>query len=142
MPYKWHRLFYYCKSTLYCGMHFCLHYLQYDSYSAYYASIMLDAFRHLLCSKLCRHNIGWCLINSNHLCISLLSDECFQTRNGSEPTDLQLPDKDSLQAMVEAFKATLSISAEKIQEFECNTRQQRTSSLWYDARRYRLTASL
>ena len=53
MPYKWHRLFYYCKSTLFCGMHFCL---QCDSYSAYYASIMLDAFRHLLRSKLCRHN--------------------------------------------------------------------------------------
>ena len=34
-------------------MHFCL---QYHNYSAYYASIMLDAFRHLLCSKLCWHN--------------------------------------------------------------------------------------
>ena len=53
MPYQWHRLFYYCKSTFFCGMHFCL---QYDSYSAYYASNMLDAFRHLLCSKLCQHN--------------------------------------------------------------------------------------
>ena len=53
MPYEWHRLFCYCKSTFFCGMHFCL---QYDNYSAYYASIMLDAFRHLLCSKLCQHN--------------------------------------------------------------------------------------
>ena len=50
MPYQWHRLFYYCKSTFFCGMHFCL---QYDNY---YTSIMLDAFRHLLCSKLCQHN--------------------------------------------------------------------------------------
>ena len=78
-------------------------------------------------------------ISGNHLCISLLFDERFQTRNSSEPTDLQLPDQDSLQATVEAFKATLSISAEKIQEVEYNTRQQHTSSLWYDARRYRLT---
>ena len=53
MPHQWHRLFYYCKSTFFCGMHFCL---QYDNYSAYHASIMLDAFRHLLCSKLCQHN--------------------------------------------------------------------------------------
>ena len=73
-------------------------------------------------------------ISDNHLCISLLLDERFQTRNGPEPTDLQLPDKDSLRATVEAFKATLSISAEIIREVECNTRQQHTSSLWYDAR--------
>ena len=53
MPYQWHRLFYYCKSTVFCGMHFCL---QYDNYSAYCVNIMLDAFRQLLCSKLCKHN--------------------------------------------------------------------------------------
>ena len=53
MPCKWHQLFYYCKSTFFCGMHFCL---QYDNYSAYYASIMLDAFRNLLYSRLCQHN--------------------------------------------------------------------------------------
>ena len=53
MPYEWHRLFCYCKSTFFCGMHFCL---QYDNYSAYYASFMLDAFRHPLCSKLYQHN--------------------------------------------------------------------------------------
>ena len=52
-PYHWHQMFYYCKSTFFGDMHICL---RYDNYSAYYASIMLDAFRHLLCSKLCQLN--------------------------------------------------------------------------------------
>jgi len=81
-------------------------------------------------------------ISGNHLCISLLFDKRFQIGSGPEPTDLKLPDRDSLKATVEAFKASLSVTAEKIREIECTTRQQRSSPLWYDVRRYRLTASL
>ena len=62
-----------------------------------------------------------------------LFDKQFQTHTGSEPTNLKLPDKESLKSTVEAFKASLSTSAEKIREIEFKTRQQQTSSLWYDA---------
>jgi len=43
-----------------------------------------------------------------------LFDKRFQISSGPEPTDVKLPDKDSLKATVEAFKAGLSVSAEKI----------------------------
>ena len=61
-------------------------------YSTYYASIMLNAFRHLLCSQLCQHNrrVPNCVITSQYLqlckhnlhqvCIYLLAiTECVYT---------------------------------------------------------------
>ena len=61
--------------------------LQYDNYSAYYASIMFDAFRYLLCSKLCRqHNrlvpnlwaVGTLLKESGFLFLLHLRDPAVQ----------------------------------------------------------------
>ena len=52
-----------------------------------------------------------------------------------------LPSKQELQHRVKNFKETLKIPAHKIREIEHNTREQDQSSLWYSARRYRITAS-
>jgi len=61
------------------------------------------------------HNLPTLLekISPNHLCKSLLFDKRFQICSGPEPTNVKLLDKDSLKATVEAFKAGLSLSAEK-----------------------------
>jgi len=50
---------------------------------------------------------------------------CFCS--GPEPTNVKLPDKDSIKATVEAFKAGLSVSA----EVEHKTGQKQSSPLWY-----------
>ena len=41
-----------------------------------------------------------------------------------------------------AFKETLKVSRERIQDIERSTREQRHSSLWFSARRYRITSSV
>jgi hypothetical protein len=53
-----------------------------------------------------------------------------------------LPSTQNLQETVRAFKSSLKVSPEKAREIECNTRQQRLSQLWFDLRRYRITASM
>jgi len=78
-----------------------------------------------------------------HLCISLLFDEHFHYWDGAnsvaEPT---LPDEATLRETVEAFKDSLTISDDAIHRIEYETRQQQNSPLWYEVRRYRITASM
>ena len=53
-----------------------------------------------------------------------------------------IPSTKKLQETVKAFKSSLQVSPEKAREIECSTRQQRLSPLWFDVRRYRITASI
>ena len=82
------------------------------------------------------------------LCISLLLDSNLCANDGttlsssSVPTSSTLPDIEKLKKSVSVFKESLSISDEKIREIELNTREQRESTLWFQARRYRITSSL
>ncbi len=43
---------------------------------------------------------------------------------------------------MEAFKASVTVSEEDIRKIECDTKQQRNSPSWYEARRYRITSSI
>ena len=81
-------------------------------------------------------------IRSENLCISVLLDEHFRHwDNPISASDPILPDVESLRQTVEAFKSSLALSDEEIRRIESNTRQQSNSPLWFDARRYRITAS-
>ena len=53
-----------------------------------------------------------------------------------------LPSKEKLIKRVKSFKESQKLTPEKIRELEWGTTDQTQSSLWYSARRYRLTASI
>jgi len=82
-------------------------------------------------------------IRGEHLCISLLFDEHFRYWDGANSVaEPALPDEATLRETVEAFKDSLAISDDAIHRIECETRQQQNSPLWYEVRRYRITASM
>lgn len=54
----------------------------------------------------------------------------------------EIPSKTELAERVSSFKKSLSLTSEQIRELERNTKEQHESSLWFSARRYRLTASI
>ena len=89
-------------------------------------------------------------IRGEQLCISLLLDPTFRHSDddkhtsGSQCSQLtpRLPDVNDLKATILAFKATLRVTEDEIRRIEQNTREQRNSSHWYEARCFRLTASL
>ena len=82
-------------------------------------------------------------IRGKSLCLSLLFDKSCQNNNITHsPADTNMPSIESLKRTVEAFKSSLKVSEEAIRKIENETREQRASSLWYEARRYRLTASI
>ena len=62
--------------------------------------------------------------------------------SSSVPTSSTLPGIERLKKSVSTFEESLNISDEKIREIELNTREQRESTLWFQARRYRITSSL
>ena len=85
------------------------------------------------------------LLNNLHaeeLCISLLLDSNLCPNDGttlsssSVPTSSTLLGIEKLIKSVSAFKENLSIADEKIREIELNTREQRESTLWFQARHY------
>ena len=59
--------------------------------------------------------------------------------SSSIPTSSTPP---GIEKSVAAFKESLSVSDEKIREIELNTREQRKSTLPFQARRYRITSTL
>ena len=82
-------------------------------------------------------------VRGKSLCISLLFDEsCQNSITADPPADTALPSIESLKKTVQAFKASLSVTEESIRKIERDTREQQTSALWYEVRRYRLTASM
>ena len=79
-------------------------------------------------------------VRGESLGVSLLFDPqcCHQTIPVTRPG---VPDTSSLKETVSAFKESLKVSADKLREIERNTREQRQSPLWFEVRRYRITAS-
>ena len=82
-------------------------------------------------------------VKGKGLGISLLLDPTYCDRNTvkSTPVAPGLPTQLQLEESIHQFKLSLSLSEEKINEVEFNTREQRNSPLWFSARKYRLTAS-
>lgn len=83
-------------------------------------------------------------VRGKGLCISLLLDSTMQIWSNEireEFTTPTLPGVDQIKKTVEEFKKCLSVTEEKAREIEQNTREQRNSQLWFNVRRYRLTAS-
>jgi len=82
-------------------------------------------------------------VRGEQLGISLLFDSHFCS-SAVEPqtSSHNLPSTQCLQETVRAFKNSLQLSPEKAHEIECSTRQQHSSQLWFDVRRYRITASI
>jgi len=80
-------------------------------------------------------------IHGEHLCISVLFGEHFHYWDGANSVaEPALPDEATLRETVEAFKDSLAISDDAIHRIECEMRQQPNSPLWYEERRYRITA--
>lgn len=82
-------------------------------------------------------------IHGQGLCVSLLLDprSRYWTSECSVPSTTEQPSLTTLKATVTAFKESLCMSDDAISKVERETRDQRLSSLWFSARRYRLTAS-
>ena len=90
-------------------------------------------------------------IRGEQLCVSLLLDPSFCQCNenyeqSAESTSSQvtpaLPNASELKETIAAFKASLNVMEDVIRKIEQSTRAQRQSLHWFNARRYRLTASL
>ena len=86
-------------------------------------------------------------IRGEHLCVSLLFDKkcrhwnAEDEQNMNQPSAHNVPADAALQTTMSAFKESQRISEAKAREIEQGTREQRLSSLWFSARRYRITAS-
>jgi hypothetical protein len=83
-------------------------------------------------------------VKGKGLGVSVLFDpegRVWKLNNEAQATLSDLPSKDVLIRRVAAFKESLKLTAEQIRAIERNTVDQSQSSMWYSARRYRLTAS-
>ena len=79
-------------------------------------------------------------VRGESLGISVLFDDkyCQETILSS---DTCVPSASNIQETVVAFKQSLQMSPSQLRNIEQSTREQRESSLWFSARRYRITAS-
>ena len=84
-------------------------------------------------------------VRGEQLRISLLLHPSFRYSDepASENSQLtpSLPNECDLKDTILAFKATLNVTEDDIRAIERSTQGQRTSSQWYQARRFRLTSS-
>ena len=71
-------------------------------------------------------------------CRSWKTNDSICNASSQEP---ELPSKKELQERVVELKKSLKLPPEKYREIEFKTREQSNSSLWYSARKFRLTAS-
>ena len=83
-------------------------------------------------------------VRGKGLCISLLLDPSTRhwSSNITAETSFSMPDVTRLKQTVQEFKNSLRVTTEKVREIERLTREQRNSTLWFDVRRHRLTASV
>lgn len=81
-------------------------------------------------------------LKGEQLCISLLFDLQYQCEAPKTPLAHNTPSLLQLKKTISAFKETLEVTAEKAREIERRTREQLKSPLWYEVRRYRITASM
>lgn len=79
-------------------------------------------------------------VRGESLGISVLFDEkhCQHTILSN---DTYVPSLSNIKETVAAFKQSLKMSPSQLRNIEQSTRDQRESSLWFSARRYRITAS-
>ena len=82
-------------------------------------------------------------VRGKGLCISLLLDSSAQcwSHEEEDSTTPFLPSVDQIKKTVKEFKKCLAVTEKKAREIERDTREQRNSQLWFNVRRYRLTAS-
>ena len=77
-----------------------------------------------------------CLFLSLDPQLKFRSDQSHTSLNG-----LRLPSKTELQESFSALRTSLALPSDRIHDIKQQTRNQSHTSLWYKARRYRLTAS-
>lgn len=83
-------------------------------------------------------------VRGKGLCISLLLDSSTQYWNHEKRESSvapALPGVDHIKQTVKEFKRSLAVTEERAREIERDKREQRNSQLWFNVRRYRLTAS-
>ena len=82
-------------------------------------------------------------VKGDHLGISVLLDSDYveQSQVAQQSSDVNIPSVEGLKETIDAFKKSLVVTEDAAREIECNTREQCSSSAWFQARRYRLTAS-
>lgn len=84
-------------------------------------------------------------LRGEQLRVSLLLDSQCQRTNteaSQQPSSHSVPDAASLKETTEAFKQSIQVSDARACEIERCTHGQRMSSLWFDVRWYRITASM
>ena len=79
-------------------------------------------------------------VRGESLGISVLFDEKYRQQTIAS-SDTCVPATCNIKETVAAFKQSLQMSPSQIRNIEQSTREQRESSLWFAARRYRITAS-
>ena len=79
-------------------------------------------------------------VRGESLGVSVMFDStyCHNTMPQSSP---DIPSTSAIRSTVEAFKESLRMPPEKLRNIEQSTREQRDSQLWFEVRRYRITAS-
>ena len=84
-------------------------------------------------------------VRGHNLGISVLLDHSMQVwpdAVSSADSSANIPRKEELMERVSQFIKSLQLTAARIRAIERHTTQQRNSAQWFEARRYRLTASL
>ena len=79
-------------------------------------------------------------VRGESLGVSVMFDTHYAQKDVVAPSP-DVPSVGALRTTIEAFKESLKMQPEKIQQIEQSTREQRNSPLWFEVRRYRLTAS-
>lgn len=81
-------------------------------------------------------------VRGESLGVSVLFDPTYRHNPTlSSSLDACVPSLSAIRNTVIAFKESLKMPADKLRQVEQNTREQRDSPLWFDVRRYRITAS-
>jgi len=82
-------------------------------------------------------------VKGDHLGVSVLLDPDYveEVQIAQKPSGVNIPSMEGLKETIDAFKESLVVTEDAAREIEHNTREQRLSSAWFQARRYRLTAS-
>ena len=82
-------------------------------------------------------------VKGKGLGISVLFDKDVQVWTDPDQSDtVEVPSKSELIEKVSSFKQTLRLTSQQIRELERQTKDQHNSSVWFSARRFRLTASM
>lgn len=75
-------------------------------------------------------------LHNNHFCLMKAVKTAAQQTYQQIRSFTALPSIESLKKTVEAFKASLSMTEESIHKIGHDTREQQTSSLWYEVHHY------